>query len=86
MILSTGPKGEEIDGKGTTLWNLCTRLRRNYDLDNPQDVPLVLLMARVFAFLLLDCALENGDNTTANLVRLMKVGMKAAKNCIGTRY
>lgn len=81
--VSTTPRCEEIDGKGTTLWNLCTRLRRNYDLDKPQDVPLILLLTRVFAFLLLDCALENGKGATANLVRLMKVGIKAAKNCIG---
>jgi hypothetical protein len=81
--LSTTPRCEEIDGRGTTLWNLCTRLRRNYDSDKPQDVPVLLLMTRIFAFLLLDCALENGKGTTTNLVRLMKIGIKAAKNCIG---
>lgn len=46
-------------------------------------MPIVLLMARVFAFLLLDCALEHGKSTATNLVRLMKIGIKAAKNCIG---
>jgi hypothetical protein len=81
--LSTTAKCEEVDGKGTALWNLCTRLRRNYDPDKPQDVPVILLLARVFAFLLLDAGLENGRGTAADLVRLMKIGIKAAKNCIG---
>ena len=80
---STTPRREEIDGRGTALWNLCTRLRRNYDLDKPQEVPIILLVTRVFAFLLLDCALENGKGGTDNLLRVMKVGIKAAKNCIG---
>jgi hypothetical protein len=65
------------------LWNLCTRLRRNYDLDKPQEVPIILLVTRVFAFLLLDCALESGKGGTDSLLRVMKVGIKAAKNCIG---
>lgn len=81
--VSTASKCEEIDAKATVLWNICTRLRRNYDLDKPHDVPPILLLARVFAFLLLDCALENGKGGVANLTRVMKVGIKAAKNCIG---
>jgi hypothetical protein len=81
--LSTTSKCEEIDAKATVLWNLCTRLRRNYDLNNPHDVPPILLLARVFAFLLLDCALENDKSGVANVIRAMKVGIKAAKNCIG---
>lgn len=40
-------------------------------------------MARVFAFLLLDCAHESGKSVASTPVRLMKVGIKAAKNCIG---
>lgn len=83
LAQSTVSKFEEIDSNGTALWNLCTRLRRNYDSDNQQDVPIILFMARVFAFLLLDCALEGGMSTTANTLRLMKIGIKAAKNCIG---
>ena len=78
-------KCQEIDNTGTSLWNICTRLRREYDLDKPQDVPTILLMARVFAFLLLGCAHESGKSEASNAVRVMKIGIKAAKNCIGRR-
>lgn len=76
-------KCEEIDSAGTTLWNLCTRLRRDYDLETPKDGPFILVTARVFAFLLLHYAQENGKATTGNVLRLMKIGIKAAKACLG---
>ncbi|KAG9248179.1 meiosis protein SPO22/ZIP4 like-domain-containing protein [Calycina marina] len=76
-------KCEELDGNGTALWNLCTRLKRNYDTGTPQDVPIILLLARVFAFMVLYCALEVGKGTTGNVVRVMRIGIKAAKNCMG---
>lgn len=76
-------KCEEIDGIGTSLWNLCTRLRRKYETDNPNDVPRILLFARIFAFQLLDGALEVSKSTTAHTLRLMKIGNKAAKNSLG---
>lgn len=82
LVTSAASKCEEIDGIGTTLWNLCTRLRRRYESDSPQETPSILLVARVFAFQLLDGALETGKGTTANTLRLMKIGIKAAKNCI----
>lgn len=81
--LGAASKAEEFDRTGTALWNLCTRLRR--DTEDPLKVPVVLLMARVFAFLLLDVAHENGKSTTLNLVRLMKIGLKASKNCLSRR-
>lgn len=80
---SAASKFEEIDGQGTSLWNLCTRLRRSFNSDNPQDIPVILLLSRTFAFLLLDGALEASKSTTENTLRLMKIGIKATKNCIG---
>ena len=79
---SAASKVEELDGIGTSLWNLCTRLRRNYELDNPKDIPEVLIISRVFSFQLLDGAREARKSTTANMLRLMKIGIKAAKNCL----
>ncbi|KAE8452848.1 hypothetical protein EG329_013120 [Mollisiaceae sp. DMI_Dod_QoI] len=79
---SAASKCEEIDHCGTTIWNLCTRLRREYDTDNPHDVPLILLLARVFAFLLLDCAHRCGKAIAGNIPRLMKIGLKAGKTCL----
>jgi hypothetical protein len=87
---SLGPtaasKFEEIDSNGTSLWNLCTRLRRNFENDeNGGSTPTIIITTRVFAFFLLDCALESGKGTNANVIRLMKIGNKAAKGCIGTK-
>lgn len=73
----------ELDNRGTSLWNLCTRLRRIFDSDNLANVPPILLVTRVFAFLLLDCAYENGNNVAGNFTRLLKISVKAAKSCLG---
>ncbi|PMD45090.1 SPO22-domain-containing protein [Hyaloscypha variabilis F] len=75
-------KSEEVDQVGTTIWNLCTRLRRDVESDNPKDVPIILLLVRVFSFLLLDGAYECGKNPPGNLARLIKIGIKAGKSCI----
>jgi hypothetical protein len=76
-------KFEEIDEAGTTIWNLCTRLRRAIEPENPKDIPIILLLARVFSFLLLDGAYDGGRNAPGNLARLIKIGIKAGKSCIG---
>ena len=47
-------------------------------------MPIVLLLARVYAFLMLDCAHVAGKSTGGNLARTMKIGLKAGKNCDGT--
>ena len=79
------PKCEEVDRIGTTIWNLCTRLRRDVETDNPKEIPIILLLARVFSFLLIDGAYDGGRNAPGNLARLMKIGIKAGKSCIGSR-
>ncbi|RFU28018.1 hypothetical protein B7463_g8334, partial [Scytalidium lignicola] len=71
---------EELDRHGTALWNLCTRLRRDEKFINHKDVPIMLTLVRVFSFLLLDIAQDLEKATS--IVRLMKVGIKAAKNCL----
>lgn len=76
-------KFEEIDSVGTTLWNLCTRLLRDHEPDDSKYRPDILLNTRVFAFLLLNCAHESGKGTSGNLLRLMKIGIKAAKSSLG---
>ena len=83
LTLCAASKYQELDNKGTSLWNLCTRLRREYDSENSHDMPVILLMARIFAFLLLDGANQCGKSEASNAVRLMKTGIKAAKNCLG---
>lgn len=76
-------KVEELDSKGTELWNTSTRLRRQHGEKGAKDMLILLLMTRVFAFLLLACAHEHGKSAPGNLVRVMKAGLKASKNCLG---
>ncbi|KAH8687536.1 meiosis protein SPO22/ZIP4 like-domain-containing protein [Tricladium varicosporioides] len=73
---------EEIDTIGTALWNLCTRLRRDKNPVEPGNTPSILVVARVFAFLLLNCAHDHGKVTVGNSLRLMRIGIKAAKGCL----
>lgn len=72
------------------MWNLCTRLRRNYDDDEDEEEnakekekpPIILLFARIYAFLLLDFALEVGKGGTVNVIRVMRIGIKATRQCL----
>lgn len=43
---------------------------------------LILVMGRVCAFLILDCAQCSDRGTVENAVRCMKVALKAARNCL----
>lgn len=81
--VTTSSKCEELDRSGTAIWNLCTRLRRDYDTGKPQDMPIVLLLTRVYAFLMVDCAHVSGRSAGGNLVRMIKTGLKAGKSCLG---
>lgn len=75
-----------LDSKGTELWNLSTRLRRNDGFHSQKNNSIVVLMMRVYAFLMLDGAQNSGKGTFANAVRVMKLSLKAAKNCIGNAF
>ncbi|CAD6499560.1 BgTH12-03671 [Blumeria graminis f. sp. triticale] len=73
---------EEFDRCGTAIWNTCTRLRRDIEFNENDEGNYLLFLARIFAFFLLDCAHQCGEAPAGNLLRLIKVGIKAAKNCI----
>jgi hypothetical protein len=74
---------EELDKSGATLWNLCTRLKRNTDLET-QQTSVVFAMTRLFAFMMLDAAQSSGKGSFSNGVRIMQVALKTAKTCLGT--
>ncbi|RDW82233.1 hypothetical protein BP6252_03345 [Coleophoma cylindrospora] len=78
-------KVREIDNKATELWNTSTRLRRQYEEADTKAMPVLILMTRVFAFLLLACAHEHGKSAPSNIVRLMKAGLKVSKNCLNSK-
>lgn len=83
LTLPTGERGTILDSNGTALWNLCTRLRRGFSDETPKVERTVVLMARVYAFFLLDCAEKSGQGNNDNAVRVMKVSLKIARNCLG---
>ncbi|KFY01778.1 hypothetical protein V490_00767 [Pseudogymnoascus sp. VKM F-3557] len=78
-------KHQDLDTEGLTLWNLSTRLMRSKDFPVSPDQRVTLLTARVFAFLLLDGGLSKGNSSLANVPRLMKIALKAAKGCIDAK-
>lgn len=80
--MAASPRHEELDGRGTSIWNLSTRLKR--EGGNAHGRKLTCLL-RAFAFLLLDSAYQPSGSTIENAVRLQKVALKAAKYCLEER-
>jgi hypothetical protein len=74
----------DLDRGGTALWNLSARLKRGDGRSNTQTLT-VLAMARLYAFLMLDCAHRSGNGAYTNVPRVMKVALKTAKNCLGRK-
>ncbi|KAF7952888.1 hypothetical protein EAE96_006111 [Botrytis aclada] len=79
LSASAKDKAQELDEKATGIWNLATRLKRSLPAENDEDedggsktwdkkneLKAVLIMVRMFAFLVLDCANECG-NSAAHL-------------------
>jgi hypothetical protein len=80
---------DELDKLGTELWNLSTRLRRDESVNNgnAKDKTAhknrMICFLRNFAFLLLDSAAAQAkDRPQKSCVRLMRVALKAARECI----
>ncbi|KAI9697243.1 MAG: hypothetical protein M1836_004807 [Candelina mexicana] len=96
ISVTAASRYEELDARGTALWNLTTRLKRSTEIDEEfQD----LCHVRVFAFLLLDCGQQTSRGTVSSIrfffalislslnrsldcIRLQKVALKAAKYCL----
>lgn len=70
---------QELDAKGTELWNLATRLNRE---PNADVYKRTLCILRVFAFFLLDSGRSDRVGSLNNFVRLLKVAFKSAKICL----
>ncbi|KAK3941777.1 meiosis protein SPO22/ZIP4 like-domain-containing protein [Diplogelasinospora grovesii] len=68
-----------VDARGTQLWNLCTRLRQDCEPAAEERSSRVLVLGRVLAFYLLAIAARSSAKST---IRLMKLSLKAAKDCI----
>ncbi|KAF7883240.1 uncharacterized protein EAF02_005160 [Botrytis sinoallii] len=75
LSASAKDKAQELDEKATCIWNVATRLKRSLPAENDDDedggsktwdkrneLRAVLIMVRMFAFLVLDCANECGNS------------------------
>jgi hypothetical protein len=74
---------EKLNTLGTDLWNLCTRLQRGapYHADVSQERLLVLV--RTFAFFVLALSHPRDNPTHRDLMRLVKLAIKAGRSCMG---
>ncbi|KAI8296835.1 Transcriptional regulator [Colletotrichum sp. SAR 10_98] len=81
----------ELDRKGTELWNLCMRLRRDEIPGEPPTRKRLLLRSRVFAFFMIDIArfwkvAEDARPEDwmplADVVHLMRLALKAGRMCL----
>jgi len=83
LPIATSAAGmQELDAKGTELWNLATRLTRTPNADHYQRT---LCLLRVFAFFLLDSGHSDRVRSLNNCIRLLKVSFKCAKVCLAQR-
>lgn len=86
--------GVEADGCATRLWNLCTRLRREFgsggddggDAEGNGRLGRLLLCGRVLGFYLL-VVVRVGSGRAGRrrevVVHLVKLGLKVARDCVG---
>ncbi|GKT44533.1 uncharacterized protein ColSpa_04714 [Colletotrichum spaethianum] len=75
----------ELDKKGTELWNVCTRLRRNDVAGVPPTKKKLLLRSRVYAFFMISVArgaVSGAKPQMADAVHLTKLMLKAGRMCI----
>ncbi|KAI9832360.1 MAG: hypothetical protein M1826_002046 [Phylliscum demangeonii] len=74
-------KAAELDARGTALWNLSTRMKRN---ERQASDKTVLCLVRIFAFLVMDYAQQTAVQTPPGCVRLLKVALKTARVALDT--
>ncbi|KAF6805556.1 hypothetical protein CSOJ01_09425 [Colletotrichum sojae] len=72
----------ELDVRGTELWNRCTTLRREDMPGMPPTRSRLLLRSRTFAFFMIDAARSERSPKLPDVVHLMKLALKAGKWCI----
>ncbi|GKT87624.1 hypothetical protein Ct61P_05474 [Colletotrichum tofieldiae] len=80
------PQRGQLDKKGTELWNICTRLRRDDVAGVPPTRKKLLLQSRAYAFLMITVARDAAPGAKlqmADVVHLMRLMLKAGRMCIG---
>jgi hypothetical protein len=80
----TAGSDEELERLGTAIWNISTRVLRH--AEGPETVSghrKTGVCSRVFAFFLLDAAQYSDKTARHEVVRLMRLALKASKSAIG---
>lgn len=73
----------QVEETGTDLWNLCTRKRRNEGERTSTGYCRVLLLARIYAFLLLALPDAKAKKQPHAIVRILRLAIKTGRSCIG---
>jgi tetratricopeptide (TPR) repeat protein len=79
--VAAASRGGDLDGKGTALWNLSTRLKRSQHQDG-HPTPVIVGMVRMFALQMLFTAEVSGTSSTDNTIRVLRVALKTTKSCL----
>ncbi|KAL2001085.1 hypothetical protein VTN02DRAFT_2252 [Thermoascus thermophilus] len=75
----------QLDSAGTVLWNACTRLMRQADgREIVEKTQRLVCRVMIFAFLLLESSTANDKDRTSDILRVLKVALKAARLCLDT--
>jgi hypothetical protein len=80
----TTDSNKELERVGTAIWNLSTRVVRH--VEGPARISgqrKTGVCSRVFAFFLLDAAQYSDKAGRDDVVRLMRLALKASKSAIG---
>ncbi|KAK7920786.1 hypothetical protein PG985_008808 [Apiospora marii] len=72
----------QLEETGTNLWNLCTRKRRNEGERASSGYCRVLLLARIYAFLLLALPDTKAEKQSNAIVRIFRLAIKTGRSCI----
>lgn len=79
---------EELEREGTNLWNLCTRLSRDYvgkpdKPDKPSASWKLVHWGRLLSFQILHLCHWSSKSTSSVACHLLRLALKVAKICIG---
>ncbi|KAK7977888.1 hypothetical protein PG996_003939 [Apiospora saccharicola] len=72
----------QLEETGADLWNLCTRKRRNEGERTSLGYCRVLLLARIYAFLLLALPGAKSEKQSNAMVRIFRLAVKTGRSCI----
>ncbi|KAK7980960.1 hypothetical protein PG989_013417 [Apiospora arundinis] len=72
----------QLEDSGTTLWNLCARKKRREGNDTSSGYCRALLLARIYAFLMLALPDMKAEKQPNPIIRIFRLAVKTGRSCI----